>query len=285
MEHKIGSHISIRGGYTKALERAHEMGENTMQIFSTSPMQWKSPDISDTEIEVFQEKSSEFGIDPVYFHGSYLLNFAGSDETVEKAKQSVISELTLASKLGVVGSVIHVGSYKNGDITDTSIRKQDGYEAMIKSIQEVLEETPDDSYFLVENSGTRKIGQKIEQLAKIIEDVGNERVRVCLDTCHLHVAGYDLSTKEKLNDFLNDFDDLIGLERLELFHVNDSKDERGSLRDRHENIGQGKVGIDVFKNLLNHEKLKNLPFILETPGFGGAQKDAKNIAALRELIE
>ena len=132
--------------------------------------------------------------------------------------------------------------------------------------------------------GMRKIGRSLDEIASIVKDVNDERVRVCLDTCHLHVAGYDLSTKKKLDDFLVEFERIIGLKRLECFHVNDSRDEFGSLRDRHDNIGEGKVAKDVFKLILNHPKLKALPFLLEVPGFDDTGPDKKNVDILKSLV-
>ena len=131
----------------------------------------------------------------------------------------------------------------------------------------------------------RKIGRSLDEIAEIIKDVPDPRVKVCLDTCHLHSAGYDLSTKKKLEEFLEMFDTTIGLDRLECIHMNDSRDEFGSLRDRHDNIGEGKVGKDVFALIVNHPKLKNLPFLLEVPGFDDSGPDRKNVDKVKGVIQ
>jgi deoxyribonuclease-4 len=161
----------------------------------------------------------------------------------------------------------------------------ESYEVLLKNIKEILGETPDNSLLILENSAGDKIGQKLEELGGIISDIGNPRLRICLDTCHLHAAGYDLSTPQKLDVFLQEFDKLIGLSRLEVWHLNDSRDEFASSRDRHENIGEGKVGAETLKLILNHPKLCNLSFILEVPGVEGDGPDKENIERVKGLIK
>lgn len=282
MKQRIGTHVSISGGYKKALERADALDEDCAQIFSSSPMRWASANVSSEEISEFKDKKEEYSLDPIYFHAAYLINLADTGTTGERSVEALTNELQLASELGVRGSVVHLGSFKNGEETLTG--EEDGYEVFIKNIKSVLSAIPDDVVFIAENAGTRKIGMKMEDLSHVIAEVDDPRMRVCLDTCHLHAAGYDLSTREKLDAFLEKFDDQIGLERLELWHMNDSKDPAGSLRDRHENIGKGKIDIEIFQNILNHPKLKEKPFILETPGFDTPHKDEKNIATIKSLI-
>jgi len=161
---------------------------------------------------------------------------------------------------------------------------QNKYSVLVGNILQILDNTPKETLFMIENAGNRKIGLKLEEISHIIKSVGSPRFRVCLDTCHLHAAGYDIKTEEKLDAFLNEFDKLVGLDRLELFHINDSKDLFGSLRDRHENIGEGHIGLEPFRVLLNHPKTKNLSLIIETPGFENKGPDKKNLDILKELI-
>ncbi|TSC57424.1 MAG: deoxyribonuclease IV, partial [Parcubacteria group bacterium Greene0416_79] len=187
----------------------------------------------------------------------------------------------------------HLGSFKGSE----GAKKKRQYTLLIKRIQTILASSPKETAFIIENAGTRKIGRMLEEIAEIVEDVGDlpahvrlartgasPRVRVCLDTCHLHAAGYDLRGREKLDAFLKKFDKKIGLERLECFHANDSRDPFGSLRDRHENIGEGAVGKEVFASLLNHQKTKRAPFIIETPGFDDMGPDKKNLDILRSFV-
>lgn len=273
----LGAHLSTNGGYYKAAGKAADLGANVLQIFSCSPRGWNKPEATRDEISLFNKGINDFHIARCYFHASYLINLADSSSVGHNSKKSLIAELTFAPQLGVRGSIVHLGSYKKD--------QNDGkYQTLIANIKDILENTPPETLFIMENAGTRKIGQTIEELGKILQDVSYARIRVCLDTCHLHSAGYDISTKEKLDGFISMFDRIIGLNRLELWHVNDSRDPFGALRDRHENIGKGTLPLDTFRLLLNHPKLKHLPFIIETPGFDGKGPDRQNMNILKSLI-
>lgn len=287
MNRKIGAHLSISGSYTNPLDSIIEKGGNCLQIFSCSPRGWNNAKLSDVEIQAFVEKKDKLQIDPIYFHACYLINLADDGTTGFMSKKTLIHELTIAAQMGVKGSIIHTGSFKEKK-KDTSLFneyvKHERYPLLIANIKEVLAAIPQESLFIIENAGNRKIGQTIEEIAAIIHDVNDHRVRVCLDTCHLHAAGYDLRTGASFEKFLTLFDSLIGLDKIELIHMNDSRDPFGSLRDRHANIGDGEVGIEVFKNLLNHPKTKDKAFILETPGFDNKGPDKQNIDILKSFI-
>ncbi|MGM0482494.1 MAG: deoxyribonuclease IV [Patescibacteria group bacterium] len=285
---KIGAHTSTAGGYSKAVERVSQIGGNCLQIFSTSPRSWKPADPDEKEEERFKEALRGYSVSPVYFHASYLINLAGSDEIQEKSVGALIAELQVAGRFDIRGTTVHLGSFKKG-------RSQDGrkplfeedesaYKDLLDNIKEILKETPEETLFIIENMGTRKIGMSLEEIAFIVEKINSSRVRVCLDTCHLHAAGVDISTADRLDSFLRRFDDLMGLSLLEFFHINDSKDEFGSLRDRHENVGEGEIPESVFSLLLDHPKTKDLPFITEAPGFDGKGPDKKNIDIIKGLL-
>lgn len=282
---RLGAHQSIAGGLEKAIERVQNIGGNTLQIFSCSPRTWKSADVSNESVEIFKQKLKQSKIRPVFFHACYLINLADSGITAQRSLKSLIDELKLAKKLGVTGSVVHIGSYKtkNEGVYDYKKIKTEQYHILLKNIEYVLNHTPQNTSLILENSGSKKIGYDICELGKIIKDVKDKRVKVCLDTCHLHAAGYDITTKEELDRFFERFDTAVGMERLEVIHINDSKDPRGSFRDRHENIGEGKIGLSAFANLLNYKKLKNIPFIMETPGFDKKGPDKKNLNILKKL--
>ncbi|MBP9691330.1 deoxyribonuclease IV [Candidatus Woesebacteria bacterium] len=286
MNHRIGAHLSTSGGYHKALEQIVHVGGNCLQIFSSSPRTWQSASPHEDTITRFGDLKKQLHIDSVYFHALYLVNLADDAATGEKSVRALTSELCLAQRMGVKGSVIHTGSFKskNKDVP-LSCHDEKNYPILLAQIKSVLRETPPETLLILENAGTRKIGQTIEQLSEIITDVDDKRVRVCLDTCHLHAAGYDLRSPKDFDHFLTSFDALIGLEKLEVVHLNDSRDPFNSLRDRHENIGKGNVGIEVFQNFLNHQKTKHLPFILETPGFDGNGPDKENIDILKSLTD
>jgi apurinic endonuclease APN1 len=274
---KLGAHLSISGGNHNALQKIVTIGGNALQIFSSSPRIWIDPDLNDEQIEQFTILKKSLGVDPIYFHATYLINLADSGRIGELSKKTLIEELRVAEKLGIKGSIVHTGSFKdaNPDML---------FPIIITNLQEILAQTPPTTLLILENAGNKKIGQKLDDLAKILEAIDSPRLRICLDTCHLFSSGYEFSTKEKLDSFLTFFDSLIGLEKLELIHLNDSRDPFASGRDRHENIGEGTLGIDTFKLVLNHPQLKNIPFIIETPGFDKKGPDKKNLDIVKSLL-
>jgi deoxyribonuclease-4 len=275
---KIGAHLSISGGYGKALEKAKEISADCLQIFSASPRSWQKPKVGEKEINDFIVRKQALGIEPVYFHASYLINLADNGRVGALSREFLAVELILADKLGIKGSIVHLGSYKENDI-------KEGYRVLIKNLEEVLKEIPKEIFLLIENAGNHKIGVSLEEIGKIIADLRDKRVKICLDTCHLHAAGFDLSSREKLDDFLLTFDKIVGLERLKVWHLNDSRDPLGSFRDRHDNIGRGSLGLNSFREILNHPQFKDLPFIIETPGFDQKGPDKRNLDILKDLVD
>ncbi len=281
---KFGAHLSIAGGYHKALERVNAIGGNCLQIFSASPRGWNRATITEDVKQLFIDTKNKLKINEVFFHASYLVNLADEDRIGDESKKSLIAELHVASQLGIIGSIVHTGSFK-GNLPSVWGMEDQKYKVLINNIREVLNTTPQNTFLILENAGNKKIGQNLHELAAIINDVGSDRLRVCLDTCHLFSAGYDLSTSEKMDVFFTEFDKNIGLKKLVVFHANDSKDPFASGRDKHENIGEGTLPRDTFKHLLTDKRTKNLPFIIETPGFDGKGPDKRNIDILRGIIE
>ncbi len=274
---KIGAHQSIAGGYAQALQRIKNIGGNCLQIFSSSPRGWNFAKVGEEEIKQFKTLKSRLLIDPVYFHASYLINLADDGQIGHMSKMSLITELNLASKLNIKGSIIHLGSYKK---EVSSIK----YLVLIKNIKEILDKTPKESLFIIENAGNRKIGQTLEEISQIVKDLNDKRIRLCFDTCHLFSNGYRFNDNNELNIFLDKLDKLNLFDKLEVWHINDSRDEFNSGHDRHDNIGQGKMNINEFKTLFNHPKTKYYPFIIETPGFDNNGPDKKNLDILKSLI-
>lgn len=272
----IGGHLSVAGGFPIALQRTVQIGGNTLQIFSSSPRSWAPRIVSETEIKEFVRLKQELGIDPIYFHASYLINLADGGDLGQKSVGSLIFELNLAAKLGIKGSIIHLGSF-NRDGTS--------YATLIANCREVLDQTPGNTLFIIENAGSRKIGLTLEEIGRIIKDLSSDRVRVCLDTCHMHAAGFDVSTHVKFDVFFKEFDQKIGLEKLEVFQVNDSKFALRAYRDRHENIGMGTIPPETFHLLLTDPRTKSKPFILETPGFDHNGPDKENVQRLQVLAK
>jgi len=275
--HKIGAHQSVAGGHKNALLSISEKGGNCLQIFSSSPRVWNSATITDEQIAEFVELKQKLKIDPIYFHAMYLLNLAESGDVGRRSVQTIVDDLILAEKMHIRGIVVHLGTFKQKKTVET-------FHTLIKNIQLLLTSTPESTYFMIENAGYRKIGTELEEIGTILHAVNNKRLRVCLDTCHLFVAGYDFRTSEQLDLLLNIVDKTIGLGNIEMVHTNDSKGKFHSYLDRHENIGKGEIGIDAFTLLLNHPKTKHLPYILEVPGLDDKGPDKANIDVLKSLV-
>lgn len=276
----IGGHLSIVGGHQNALLKTQEIGGNCLQLFSSSPRNWSVTPPTDEQIAEFLKIKHQLMIDPLYFHASYLVNLADPGYIGERSVQTLTTELQLAKKMEVNGTIIHLGSFKLKDIPPT----EEQYNVLFQNIQSVLDNTPSTTQFIVENAGNKKINCSLDELGIIVKKLNNPRVNVCLDTCHLWGAGYDISEKEKFDQYFKEFEEKVGLEKLELFQINDSKDTLGSYRDRHENIGEGQIPQGTFRLLLSDERTKNKPFLLETPGFDKKGPDRKNIEILKSFV-
>lgn len=272
----IGAHVPLAGGFAGAARRATAIGAAALQMFSSSPHRWGRQEVDEHDVAAFRAHADAHHINPRYFHASYLLNLADGGRIGKASITALTHELILAPKLGVRGSIVHVGSWKGG---------APDYDRLADVIRDILQKTPSETLFIMENSGTRKIGVALEDIAALAARVRSPRFKVCLDTCHLWSAGYDIRTRETIDAFLKTFDAKVGMERLELWHANDSRDPMGSYRDRHENIGEGTIGLAPFRALINHHKLKSFPFILEVPGFDGGGPDKRNVDILTKLSE
>lgn len=277
MNIKLGAHLSISGGFDKPLQKIIAIGGNCLQIFSSSPRGWRFADVTEKQIDQFVNLKLQLKIEPIYFHASYLINLADDGKIGHLSKMSLIAEMNLAPKMQIKGSIVHLGSYKES-------KTESKYQVLINNIKEILFKTPKESLFIIENAGNRKIGQTLEEIARIVKDLNSERVRLCLDTCHLFSNGYKFKNEKELDSFLDRLKQLNLIDKLELWHVNDSRDPFNSGRDRHENIGQGTIGLEEFRALLNHQQTKNYPFIIETPGFNQEGPDKKNLDILKSLI-
>lgn len=269
---KVGGHLSIAGGYHNALTSTKDIGGNCLQIFSSSPRNWGVTPVTDEQIQPFLDLKKELSIDPIYFHASYLVNFADNGRIGKMSVDTLTQELILAKRMQVRGSIIHLGSFKQEE-QPTDLQ----YDIVLRNVQEVLTNTPENTLFIIENAGNKKLNWSLSELGFIVKNLNNPRVKVCLDTCHLWGAGYDLSTKEKFDSYFKEFDQIVGLENLELFQINDSKDPLGSFRDRHENLGFGQIPEEEFKLLVNDKRTKNFPMLLEVPGHDKKGPDKVNI--------
>ena len=279
----LGAHMSIAGGYYKAVEAAAELGMQTVQLFTKNNNQWRARPISDDEAELFRESVQRTGIRQPCAHDSYLINLASPRKSIwKKSLQAFIVELQRAEQLGLSGLVMHPGSHLDSD-------EQTGLARVVEALDIALEETDRSAVEIwIENTAGQgtNLGWRFEHLQYLIENVAdNRRVGVCLDSCHLFAAGYAISERSDYLRTIKEFNRLVGLERIRAFHLNDSKRELGSRVDRHEHIGQGHLGLEPFRHILNDRRFARLPMYLETPkSKKGHELDAMNYATLRSLL-
>lgn len=275
---KLGRHLSISGGIDKAINEAVKINTNSVQIFTKSPRSWKKKTITEKEIRKTKEKRDKYDIKKLVVHSSYLVNLASPDDNLyEKSIQELKEDYYQTGLLDADFYVFHPGNYVKSS-------KKQGIKRIIDAIKEVLNEVDNNTKLLIENTsgaGT-EIGSNLDELKNIIDEVDNyKRMGLCLDLCHLFAAGYDISKKEGIEDLIEKVENKIGLKHLELIHLNDSEFDLNANKDRHAHIGEGKIGLENFKYLINHEKLKDLLFIIETPPFDGEDKDVKTILKLK----
>lgn len=276
---KIGGHVSAAGGIDLAVERTLAIGANCLQIFITSPRQWRKTNITDEQVARFRAGVAEHQLDPVFIHGMYLANLASENkELLENSIDAVAHALQVADRIGAQGVIYHTGSRKDRD-------PDEAVEFVIKSMKEILKRAAGGtSQLIIEGSAGQKgaIGSFAE-LGAMRKGAGSDRVKICLDTCHIFAAGHDIRTKESVRTTLDNFDAAVGLEHLVVLHANDSKFDLGLAKDRHENIGQGKIGSAGFKAMLATHELRKLPWLLEVPGDTNEGPDAPNIKRLQDL--
>ncbi len=279
-ERKLGVHLSIAGGISKSLDRAKELEINTMQIFLKNSNRWEAPPCKPEEIENFKSGWKEMSDLDIFAHSGYLINLAGSGENLEKSLEAMADELKRAELLGVRSIVVHPGSHLERGIEEGIVQAAHSIDRAY-----ILAGDPDVEILLETTAGQgSSVGHSFSHLAGIISEAANrKKLNVCLDTCHIFAAGYDISSKVGVNKTLEEFDSLIGVERLKLIHLNDSKREAGSRVDRHEHIGKGQIGNSGFRELVNHEKLKGIPLILETPK-ADVNSDRENLKRVRGMF-
>lgn len=287
---RLGAHLSIAGGLPRAVDRAVASRCEALQIFTKSAGQWRARELPDEEIATFRRRVVETGLHPVVAHNSYLINLAAASAALRAQSMAALrDEFDRAESLGLDGLVMHPGSHTSGT-------EEDGLRFIGDAIGSLLAERPRaKAMVLLEHTAGQgtNLGHRFEHLAAILDRVGRSpRVGVCLDTCHLLTAGYDLCSEDGYEDTFRQFTEILGLDRLRLFHLNDSKKPCGSRVDRHEHIGKGCLGLDPFRRLLNDPRFADLPMVLETPKLESAHSrrrdvdawDARNLRTLRNLI-
>lgn len=258
---RFGAHVSSAKPFSDAPRRAKEIDCECMQIFANPPQRWNPVVISDSEIERFKKLNAEAKIDPIIIHSIYLINLASENPYFYKASiDSLIDDMQKANKIGALGVNTHLGSTKGKEFSQVK-------EKVVVAIKEILAATDKSVNFIIENSAGAGsiIGDTIEEIAEIVSAVGSNRVKVLLDTAHAFESGYDLRTPQSIEAFIAKFDKLIGLDKLVGFHFNDSKTDQNSKKDRHADLGEGKLGLETFKIIAANPKLKDKFAILETP--------------------
>jgi deoxyribonuclease IV len=288
---RLGAHLSIAGGLPRAVDRAEASRCQALQIFTKSVGQWRARPLPAAEIARFRARVRETGIHPVVAHNSYLINVAAaSPELRAQSIAALGEELDRAEALGLDGLVMHPGSYTTGT-------EDRGLTLIAEAIAALLGARPRGrTMILLEHTAGQgtNLGHRFEHLAAILECLKrSRRVGVCLDTCHLLAAGYDICSDHGYQRTFREFDRIVGLDRIKAFHLNDSKKPCGSRVDRHEHIGKGCLGLEPFRMLLNDPRFADLPMLLETPKLESKESlrrsdvdpwDARNLRTLRRLI-
>ena len=287
---RIGAHMSVAGGVSYAVDRAVLHGCEALQIFTKNANQWRSKPLDVREIRRFRRRLDETGITPTVSHASYLINLATTDPALRSLSiEAFVDELDRAHALGLLGVVIHPG-------TCTAGTEEDALRLIADAVRQAFRARPRrKTMVLFEHTAGqgRTLGYRFEHLARIIDHLdGTPRAGVCLDTCHLVASGYDISSAKGYADTFASFDRIVGMDRLRVFHGNDSKRPCGSRVDRHEHIGDGCLGIEPFRRLLNDSRFAGLPILIETEKSAATTRpqivavdplDMRNLDTLRRL--
>ena len=282
VEPLLGAHMSIAGGASLALHRALAVGCNVLQIFVKNNNRWRGRPLSGEEVEAFRQIWSDSGIRAIVAHDSYLINFATPDDVLwQRSITAFVDEMERCERLGLSYLVTHPGSHRGTG-------EQKGIQRIARALDQIHERT---SGYRVRialettaGQGT-SLGYRFEQLRDILAGCHHpQKAVVCMDTCHIFAAGYDFRAQEDYSKTMEKFDQSVGLDKLRIFHFNDSKKELGSRVDRHEHIGKGKIGVSGFTWILNDPRFVEVPKILETPKGKDLDEDRRNLRVLRSLV-
>ena len=278
----LGAHESVAGGLHLAFDRIEEAGGAALQIFTRNQRQWNPKPVTEEEQTLFAAAWKKHPEMPIASHASYLVNLAsGKPDLVKKSIAAFTEELKRCELLNIPWVVMHPGSH-TGDGVETGLAR------FIENLDLALELADTPVTVLLETTAGQGtgLGSRFEELGAIIKGSRNaDKLGVCVDTCHIFAAGYDIRSKESYRETMDEFDQLVGIERIQFFHLNDSKKGLGCRVDRHEHIGQGEIGIEGFRNLLNDPRFANHPMALETPKGKDLQEDRDNLQTLRELLQ
>jgi deoxyribonuclease IV len=284
MAKRIGVHLGTAGGASNAVERAREIGANTFQIFSSSPRMWRAPKVDPKQAERMRELRAKLDVGPLVIHTSYLVNVCSqSDEVRTKSIDAFRGEIERALQFGAEYLVLHPGSWKG-------ITRDEGLNLAADSITRAIDDLPWQGtpfHILIENTAGAEfsLGGSFEQVAELVTLLrATAPVAVCLDTCHTHVAGYDLVTTDGYEATMKQVASTVGFDAVRVWHCNDAKAARGSKLDRHEHIGQGTMGVEPFRRLLNDKRFATAAFIAETPVDEPGDEE-RNVRVLKSLVE
>jgi len=281
---RIGVHLGTAGGASNAVERAREIGANTFQIFSSSPRMWRAPKVDPKQAERMRELRASLDVGPLVIHTSYLVNVCSqSDEIRAKSIDAFRGETERALQLGAEYLVLHPGSWKG-------LTRDQGLKLAADSITRAIDGLPWQGtpfHILIENTAGAEfsLGGSFEQVAELVTLLkATAPVAVCLDTCHTHVAGYDLVSDEGYKATMKQIGSTVGFDVVKVWHCNDAKAARGSKLDRHEHIGQGTMGVEPFRRLLNDKRFNHAAFIAETPVDEPGDEE-RNVRVLKSLVK
>lgn len=290
----LGAHISTKGGLLNVLDRAADLGVKAIQIHPSQPQQWAKPKITDQEARDFAREMKKRRLGPLFFHNIYLINFASENPAIWYGSiTSTVNYIQLANRMTAVGVITHLGSTKGADWSDAKKRVIEGLHRVFDDLKRTGERpfariSDCRAKFIIETAAGagNVIGDDLDEVAEIFNAIKDDYpCGICIDTAHLFASGRPIHQAQGLDDLLNEIDKKIGLQNLVAVHLNDSMSEFNSKRDRHENIGQGKIGDEALARIINHQKLKNIPFILEVPGFEKNGPDKQNVEHVRDLIK
>jgi deoxyribonuclease IV len=279
---KLGAHMSIAGGVDQAIDRGATIGCDTIQIFLKSNMQWRGRRPGAAEVLRFKLRQRETKIQPVFAHSSYLVNLAAKNPTfLQMSIASMIDEIQRADVIGIPFIVMHPGAHMGAG-------EPQGLRQIVRSLNEIFRATRRSPVRIAlettAGQGTN-LGYRFEHLAEILSRTANpNRLALCIDTCHLHAAGYDLRTPRAYRKTMKEFDRIVGSKHVVAFHLNDSKTPLGSRVDRHTHIGKGHIGLSAFRCVLRDPRWPKLPMVLETPKSDDLQEDVENLRVLKELL-
>jgi deoxyribonuclease IV len=280
---QFGAHESIAGGVANAIERGKKATCDTIQIFNKSNSQWRAAKLKPDDVDRYFELQEELGVSVATSHSSYLINIASPDPMLnDKSYKSLKEEMERCNQLKIPNLVLHPGSHVGSG-------EEAGLDRVAEATNRLFDNLENNQCWLLYEAtagqGTN-LGYKFEQLAYLIDKVEDkDHIGVCLDTCHIFAAGYGITDPKDYKKTMKHFDEVVGLDRLRIFHINDSKQPFESRRDRHEHLGQGHIGIEAFRNIVNDKRLAKVPLILETPKEEDLKEDIENLRLLRSLVK